>query len=146
MGKATPRTKTCPWGSRTASENEQVKNGARRFVLLGLGVALDLVVGVVDLQKGVAEEEGVGAGFGVGGHGEAVDLDVVAGNGGLAGKDGGALRGRAFEADYGVVGGVDPHFAGEEVGAFAERLEGDEDARVAVEFDDAGLGVEVVVF
>ena len=88
----------------------------------------------------------MGAGFGVGGHGEAVDLDVVAGDGGLAGEDGWALRGRALEPNYGEVGGVDPHFAAEEMRAFAERPEGDDDALAAVEFDGAGLGVELVVF
>ena len=64
----------------------------------------------------------------MGGHGEAVDLGVVAGDGGLAGEDRGTLGGCAFEADDGEVGGVDPHFAVEEMRALAEGFEGNEDA------------------
>lgn len=85
-------------------------------------------------------------GFGVGGHGEAVNFDVVAGDFGLASEDTGALGGSAFEADYGVIGGVDPDFAIEEMGAFAQGGQVDDDALDAVLFYAAGLGVHFVIF
>jgi len=123
----------------------RVKDGAPGFLIGRVGVEVDLVIGVIDFEYGVAEEEGVGVGFGVGGHGEAFDFGVVAGYGGLAGEDGGAFGGGAFEADDGEVGGVDPHFAIEEMGALAEGFEGDEDALEAVDFGGAGLRGDFVV-
>src|SRR5579871_624201 len=79
------------------------------------------------------------------GHGEAFDFGVVAAAGGLAGEEGWALGGGAFDMDQGEVFGVEPAFAVEEVRGFAAGFEVDEDAAASVVGDGAGLRGRVVV-
>ena len=77
----------------------------------------------------------MGAGLCVGGHGVAVDLDVVAGDGGFAGEEGWTGGRCSFDVDDGVIRSVDPELAGKEVRTFAVGVEIDDDAGFAVALD-----------
>ena len=109
------------------------------------GVQVYFVVGVVDLQEGVTEEEAVGMGFSVGGHGDASDFVVVTEDGGFSGEEGRDLRGCSGEADYGEIRGVDPGFADEQVRTFAARSEINDEAFAATDLDLGWLGAHFVV-